>query len=290
MAAVQAPLSRPLVKPRSRRLGRDWAGRRAARPLALALGTAAATLLSCGLCGRSADGRLHTYAVPGGRRGALLGVLGVGLAPAVGSGLAAAETGGSPAPWRQEIPETLQILRDIQTRWSDIEQKGQLGGGQIRKVLDYTLVQNVSVSVGKGEPVGANFRNRRVTAVTRPELGWREKDQVVAVNGVPVTSPEAMKALMQKDQDAGKPLQLSVARKKQSPIDGIEEDLVEAYMALDGKELPDLDEVVSHLNAARVMAFGASSSGRASGEMIDELRTEIDALVPDLAKIVKAIG
>mmetsp|Transcript_46042 Transcript_46042/g.128070 ORF Transcript_46042/g.128070 Transcript_46042/m.128070 type:complete len:304 (-) Transcript_46042:123-1034(-) len=230
--------------------------------------------------------------VASSRRNVLLGTLGLGLslAPSAEPGRAVGPAAGPGQPWRQEIPETLQVLRNLQSKWPDLEEQGQLGGGRIRKVLDYTLVENITVSVPSGEPVGAAFRNRRVTSVMRPELGWREKDQVVAVNGAPVASPEAMRQLMEQAQSANKPLQLSVARRKQSPIDGIEEDLVQAYMKLDGRELPDIDEVVSHLNAARALAFGASSSGRSSSEMLGELRAEIDALVPELELIVKAMG
>lgn len=286
---VGAQAERQLL-PARRRCRGSFSRARASRPrarslAALVLGVAAA-LLACG----RVSGH-HAYALPGGRRGVFLGVLGagLGLAPAAGLGGRVAAEGTVP-PWRKEIPETLQILRGLQSKWPELDEAGLSGAGKVRRVLDYTLVQNITVSVGKGEPLGAKLRNRRVTAVTRPELGWKEKDQVTAVNGVPVASQVATDALIKQAAEAGKPVTLFVARNKQSPIDGIEEDLVEAYIALDGRDLPDLDEVISRLNAARAMAFGASTSPGYSGALLDELKIEIDALVPEFEKIVKAIA
>jgi len=214
------------------------------------------------------------------RRGATVWV---GIAPAVVPWCASSEE-----PWRVEIPQTLEILQDLQRQWPEITKLGQKGGFRIRKVLDYTLTENFSISVANGEPLGASFRNRIVTAVQRPELGWKQKDQVQTVNGVAVKSQVAMQQRMDEAKAASKPLEFVVERRRQSPIDDIEKDLVQAYMSLDGETLPDIDEVVSHLNSARALAFGASSSGRSSSEMLQELKKEVDALIPQLNIIVKA--
>jgi hypothetical protein len=207
----------------------------------------------------------------------------VGIAPALVPWCAGAEE-----PWRKEIPQTLEIFQNLQRQWPEIKKLGQKGGGRIRKVLDYTLTENFSISVANGAPVGASFRNRIVTSVQRPELDWQQKDQVQTVNGAAVKSQVAMQQRMDEAKAASKPLEIVIERRRQSPIDDIERDLVQAYMSLDDKNLPDIDEVVSHLNSARALAFGASSSGRSSSEMLEELKTEVDALIPQLDSIVKA--
>jgi len=195
---------------------------------------------------------------------------------------------GGEEPWREEIPQTLDILKDLQRQWPEITKLGQKGGGRVRKVLDYTLIENFTISVAKGAPIGATFRNRIVRTVEKPELGWMQKDQVLTVNGAAVKSQVAMLQRMDEAKAASKPLEFVVERRRQSPIDDIERDLVQAYMSLDGDNLPDIDEVVGHLNAARALAFGASSSGRSSSEMLGELKSEIDALIPQLDTVVKA--
>jgi len=206
-----------------------------------------------------------------------------GIAPALVTWSA-----GGTEPWRKEIPQTLEILKGLQRDWPEITKRGQKGGGRVRKVLDFTLIENLSISVANGTPIGATFRNRIVTSVERPELGWQQKDQVQTVNGVAVKSQVAMQQRIDEAKASSKPLELVVERRSQSPIDDIERDLVQAYMKLEVENLPDIDEVISHLNAARALAFGASSSGRSSSEMLEELKTEIDMLIPQLDVVVKA--
>lgn len=216
-----------------------------------------------------------------------------GLAAVQSPSVAQSAPGGAKGPgqpWRQEIPETLQILKGLQDKWVELDQMGLLGGGKIRKILDYELVESLDIPVAAGDPIGAKFANRRVTSVANPSLGWREKDQVLSVNGKLVASQEAMLQRIGEAQQAGKPLLLGVGRTKQSPVDGIEEDLVQAYMTLDMSRLPEIDDVVSHLSAARALAATAASSTRNSGEMLDELKLEIDALVPQFAQIVAAMA
>jgi len=221
-------------------------------------------------------------------RRSLIGSAGLVLMPFTAG---AAPTARDPSePWRVQIPQTLEALRDIQSRWPEFERLGAKGAGNIRKVLDFTLVQDIDITVPAGQPVGASFSNRRVYSVKNQAMGWNNRDLALAVGGIAVSTQEALEKQLQKATTSGQPFTVTVARRRESPIDGIEEDLVQAYIKMDGRDLPDIDEVIGRLQAARMLSFGASSSARASGEVLTELRTEIDKLIPDLAQIVRAMG